>query len=96
MPWLNNSNDEIYKPIAQVGVTIDFIIDSKFNLLCSLKRKEKNNSNLNCGNFTNCDNSKYQYCIDDNIGLICKDGLTYGKNFYNYNKIYYRSRDCKS
>jgi hypothetical protein len=38
---------------------------------------------LNCGNFTSCDVNKYKYCIDDDIGLICKDGFIYGKIFFN-------------
>jgi hypothetical protein len=79
LTWLNGLNVEKYKAIAQKGVTLDFSINSKFNLLCSVKRKEKNNNNLNCSNFTTCDSNKYKYCIDNNTGLICQSGYFYGK-----------------
>lgn len=77
LTWQNLDKEEKYKAIAQTGVKLDFTINSKFNLLCSLKRKEKNNNNLNCSNFTTCDNKKYKYCTEDDVGIVCNDGWVY-------------------
>ena len=85
LTWLNNSTEEKYKAKTQAGVTLDFNINSKFNLLCSLRRKEKNNNNLNCSNFNSCDINKYEYCVDNNVGLICKDGDVYGNYLILFN-----------
>lgn len=76
LTWLNYDKEENYTARVAPGKKLDFKINSKFNLICSLKRKEKNKNNLNCANFKDCND---KYCIDDNVGLICNKGKFYGK-----------------
>lgn len=43
-----------------------------------MKRKEKNVNNLNCSNFNTCNSNNFEYCVDNDVGIICKDGDVYG------------------
>jgi hypothetical protein len=80
LTWLNGSNEEKYTAKGLTGVTLDFHLNSSFNMLCSLKRKEKNDNFSKCTPIASCLNTTSLYCTDENVGLICKDGYSFDPN----------------
>lgn len=60
--------------------TTNFIIPG-MQKLCKLSNKEKYQNN-GCFSFNDCDNTKYEFCFDNNLGAICQNNYIYGNLRY--------------
>ena len=78
LTYVNGGALKTFTPKAYNNQVLELIINSKFNHLCSLTRGEKLVNNR-CVVIDLCDNTKYEKCVDSNTGIICKEGLLYGK-----------------
>ena len=79
LPYIASGALKNYTPKAFNNQALELTINSKFNTLCSLVRKERLNTNNRCEIISSCDSTKYEYCIDENVGIHCKNNMVYGK-----------------
>lgn len=77
LPYISNGVSKNVTPKAYNNQALELTINSRFNHLCSLVRREKL-INSRCDIITTCDNTKYEYCTGENIGIHCKNGMVYG------------------
>lgn len=92
LPYIASGAKKNITPKAYNNQVLELTINSRFNHLCSLMRREKLNSNNRCDIITNCDNTKYEYCINENVGILCKNNMVYGIKIYFF-CIFFKSKN---
>lgn len=86
LPYISNGALKNFTPKAYNSQALEINMNSGFNNICSLFKKQKLNVNRCNRYITTCDTTKYEYCINDDVGIHCKNGLVYGNHKFYINK----------